>query len=112
MQQISIIETKLTYLQENIIIELNKTSNIPFICKKLSIKAITISKAIQSLTEKNMVTDGILTEKGKKMVHYLEFRYDTISLFLKKLNITPSVEKINQFSTLDFNTIISIKNIL
>ena len=112
MNEITFLKVKLTDLQENILIELNKTFNIPFICKKLNIKPITISKTIQVLTDKKLVENNQLTSEGKKMVHYLEFRYDTISSFLKKLNITPSIDNINQFSKLDFNTVISIKNIL
>ena len=112
MNEISFLKIKLTDLQENILIELNKTFNIPFICKKLNLKPVTISKTIQILIEKNLISGQELTGEGKKMVHYLEFRYDTISSFLKKININPTMENINQFSKLDFNTIISIKNIL
>ena len=39
-----LLKIKLTELQENILIELNKTFNIPFICKKLNLKPVTISK--------------------------------------------------------------------
>ena len=112
MQQISIIETKLTYLQENILIELNKTANAPFICKKFNIKPITLSKAIQSLVDKNMITDGVLTERGKKMVHYLEFRNETISLFLKKQRILITDELTKQMCALDYKIIIALRNLL
>ena len=112
MNEILIFETKITELQENILIELNKTYNIPFICKKINIKPITLTKTIQALTEKEFLLDNQLTEKGKKMVHYLEFRNDTISLFLKKININPTKENINQMSKLDYKIIIALKNLI
>ena len=112
MQEISIIETKLTELQENVLIELNKTLNNPFICKKLSIKPITLTKAIQVLTEKGLITENTVTEKGKKMVHYLEFRNETISLFLKKHRILITNEINNQLCKLDYKIIIALRNLL
>lgn len=112
MNEISIFKIKLTELQETILIELNKTFNIPFICKKLNIKPITISKTIQILTEKELLINNELTQEGKKMVHYLDFRNDTISLFLNKLNLNPTIENINQFSKLDFKTILAIRNLI
>lgn len=112
MQEITIIKTKLTYLQENILIELNKTVNALFICKKYGIKQITLSKTIQALTEKNLLIDGILTEKGKKMVHYLEFRNETISLFLKKHKILITEEINKQLCALDYKVIIALRNLL
>ncbi len=112
MQEIKVLEIKLTQLQENILIELSKTVNNPFICKKLGIKPITLTKAIQTLTEKDFIENNAVTEKGKKMVHYLEFRNETISLFLKKHNITETLEITNQLSNLDFKIIIVLRNLL
>ena len=112
MQEIAIIETKLTQLQENILIELNKTVNAPFICKKFGIKPITLTKTIQVLTDKNLVANNALTEKGKKMVHYLEFRNETISLFLKKHKILNTTEINKQLCSLDFKLIIALRNLL
>ena len=112
MQEIKVLEIKLTTLQENILIEVSKTTNNPFICKKLSIKHITLTKAIQALTEKELFENQIVTEKGVKMVHYLEFRNETISLFLKKHNIENTDEIINQLSNLDYKVIIALRNTL
>ena len=112
MQEISIIETKLTELQEIILTELTKTFNSPFICKKLSIKPITFTKAVQVLTEKGMLENNTVTEKGKKMVHYLEFRNETISLFLKKNKITTTTEIISQLSKLDYKIIVALRNLI
>lgn len=112
LQEISILEIKLTTLQENILIELNKTFNTSFICKKMSIKPITLSKTIQALTNNNLIEDNNLTDKGKKMVHYLEFRNETISLFLKKHKIEQSNEITNQLSKLDYKVIIAIRNLI
>ncbi len=112
MQEISIIETRLTPLQENILIELNKTLNNPFICKKLNIKPISLTKAIQQLTEKGMLIEQTITEKGKKMVHYIEFRNETILLFLKKHKILATEEITSQLSKLDYKLIILLRNLL
>ena len=110
MQEIRVLETKLTTLQENVLIELNKTYNTPFICKKMGIKPITLSKSIQSLMKYEFVTENDLTEKGKKMAHYLEFRNETILLFLNKHNIPKENDLIIQLSKLDYRLIIALKN--
>ena len=112
MQEIKVLEIKLTTLQENILIEVSKTTNNPFICKKLGIKPITLTKAIQALTEKELFENQMVTEKGVKMVHYLEFRNETIFLFLKKHNIENTDEIINQLSNLDYKVIIALRNTL
>lgn len=112
MNEISIFKTTLTDLQENILIELNKTFNIPFICKKLNIKPITLSKAMKSLTEKELIANNELTPEGKKMVNYLNFRNDTILLFLNKININPTPEIVNQLGKLDHKVIIAFKNLI
>lgn len=112
MNEISIFKTTLTDLQENILIELNKTFNIPFICKKLNIKPITLSKAMKSLTEKELIANNELTHEGKKMVNYLNFRNDTILLFLNKININPTPEIVNQLGKLDHKVIIAFKNLI
>ena len=110
MQEIKVLETKLTTLQENILIELNKTYNVPFICKKMGIKPITLSKSIQSLTKYEFITENALTEKGKKMAHYLEFRNETILLFLNKHNLPKESDLIIQLSKLDYKLVIAIRN--
>ena len=112
MNEISILKTKLTELQENILMELNKTVNMPFICKKLNIKPITLSKTIQLLNEKELMKNHELTAEGKKMVNYLNFRNDTILLFLNKIKLQPNEEYINQLGKLNYKIIIAIKNLI
>ena len=112
MNEISILKTKLTELQENILMELNKTVNMPFICKKLNIKPITLSKTIQLLNEKELIKNNELTAEGKKMVNYLNFRNDTILLFLNKIKLQPNEEYINQLGKLNYKIIIAIKNLI
>lgn len=112
MNDISIFETKLTNLQEIILLELNKTFNFNFICKKMAIKQFTLTKTIQLLKQKNLIIDNSLTPKGKKMVHYLEFKNETISLLLKKLNLSPDEELINQLLKLDHKLIVGFRNLL
>lgn len=111
MQQISLIQIKLTPLQELVLIELNKTNNNPFICKKLGIKQISLTKTIQSLIQKNLYIDSSLTDDGKKMVHYLEFKNETISLFLKKHHLNTEEYK-DQLSKLDYKLIILLRNLI
>jgi Mn-dependent DtxR family transcriptional regulator len=110
MQEIRVLETKLTTLQENILIELNKTYNTAFICKKMGIKPITLSKSIQSLTKCDFITENTLTEKGKKMAHYLEFRNETILLFLNKHHLPKENDLIVKLSKLDYKLIIALRN--
>ena len=112
MSENIVMQIKLTELQETILLELSKTSNFPFICKKLNIKAITLTKAIQSLTEKDILSNNLLTEKGKKMVHYLEFRNETIYSFLNKYNIPNTSEIYNQLTKVDYRVIIALKNLI
>jgi Mn-dependent DtxR family transcriptional regulator len=112
MQENLIIQTKLTELQETVLLELHKTTNTSFIRKKLNIQPITFTKAIQALSEKEMLLNGSLTDKGKKMVHYLEFRNETISLFLKKHKILNTTEINKQLCSLDFKLIIALRNLL
>ena len=92
--------------------ELNKTVNMPFICKKLNIKPITLSKTIQLLNEKELIKNNELTAEGKKMVNYLNFRNDTILLFLNKIKLQPNEEYINQLGKLNYKIIIAIKNLI
>ena len=112
MTDISILETNLTNLQEIVLIELNKTFNLNFVCKKLSIKQITLSKTIQLLKQKEFIDETSLTLKGKKMAHYLEFKHETISLLLKKFNIEQTNALINQFEKVDYKVIIGLRNLL
>ena len=64
-------------------------------------KASTVAKRVNQLTE-----------KGKKMVHYLEFKNDTISLFLNKINIESTIENISQISKLDYKIIVALRNLI
>ena len=112
MQDTMVMQIKLTEFQENILLELSKTFNTAFICKKLNIKPITLTKTIQILSEKDMLKENTLTLKGKKMVHYLEFRNETISLFLNKYNIPYTDEIFSQLAKLDFRVIIALKNLV
>jgi Mn-dependent DtxR family transcriptional regulator len=112
MQENLIIQTKLTELQETVLLELHKTTNTSFIRKKLNIQPITFTKAIQALSEKEMLLNGSLTDKGKKMVHYLEFRNETILAFLNKYNIQNDNEIYNQLTKLDYKLIILFRNLI
>lgn len=112
MEKNTIFQTKLTVLQENILLEFNKTTNFSFICKKLNIKPITLTKAFSALIDKKLIYENKLTEKGKKMVHYLEFKNETISSFLQKYKINTTPEINNQMNQLDHTIIIALKNLL
>ena len=112
MQENLVIQTKLTELQETVLLELHKTSNISFIRKKLNMHPITFTKAIQTLSEKGMLLDGSLTDKGKKMVHYLEFRNETILVFLNKYKIQTNNEIYTQLTRLDYKLIIVFRNLI
>ena len=59
-----------------------------------------------------MILNNCLTEKGKKMVHYLEFRNETILAFLKKNNIKYTNEIYNQLIKLDYKLIIAFRNLI
>lgn len=107
-----IIETKLTLIQEKVLLEISKTVNHPFICKKISIKPITLIKTINTLNEKNLLIGDTLTEKGKKMVHYIEFKNETIFSFLNKFKIESTPEIINDMTQLNYKIIISLRNLL
>ena len=71
-----------------------------------------MSKTIQVLSSNNFIQDNTITEKGKKMVHYLEFRNETISLFLKKYKLSENNEYINQLSKLDYKLIVTLRNLI
>lgn len=112
MQQILTKENHLTQLQENVLIEFDKTVNNSFICKKLDIKQITLTKTLKALMDKEFIIDNTVSDKGKKMVHYLNFRNETISLFLKKYQIEESPEILSQLKKLDLQIIIILRNLL
>lgn len=102
---------KLTSLQENILNELSTDIDADKICKKFNIKRITLSKIIKTLGAKNLYFNGQLTSLGKKMVHYIKFRNETISAFLKLSNIKETDDIKNQMHHLDYKVIIALKNI-
>ena len=112
MNGISTLETKLTRLQELILIELNKTFNAGFICKKLALNRFILSKSIGLLKQKELIEDDKLTDKGKKMVHYLEFKNETISLFLNRSNLPSDEVLTSQLTKLDYKLIIALRNLL
>ena len=112
MNNIEVLNTKLTELQEQVLCELEKTSNAQFICKKLNIKPITLSKSLSALTNKNLYADNELTDQGKKMVHYIFFRNNTITNFLNLHKITINDEISRQMKSLDMKIIIALKNAL
>jgi hypothetical protein len=49
MKDTNITNIKLTSLQEEILLEYSKNTDYSYICKKLDIKPITLSKVLQSL---------------------------------------------------------------
>lgn len=110
MNTIELLNTKLTELQEIVLCELDKTTNTQFICKKLNIKPITLSKTISTLVDKELIKDNQISEKGKKMVHYFTFRNNTISSFLNKHQIPISDDLQKQLKSLDMKIIIALKN--
>lgn len=111
LNQVEIFTIKLTPLQETIIEELEKTNNQQFICKKFNIKPITLSKTLQVLESKSLIYENKLTDKGKKMVHYLQFRNETIDYFLHKNHIEATNEILKQMRALDLKIIIALKNL-
>ena len=111
MTSLNFNEMKLTTLQENILLLLDLNVDHLIICRNLSIKYITLSKIIKTLQHKNLIIDNKLSEKGRKMVHYINFRNKTISSFLNKINIKETNEIFNQMRTLDYKIIIALKNL-
>lgn len=110
-----IISTKVqtTILQEQVLIELNKTGNHAFICKKLNIKFITLQKIIRSLIYKGLLDNNQnLTINGKETINYYNFKNNTINQFLKSVNLENNTNLKQLLSKLDFETIITIRNIL
>ena len=108
LNSISIFDIKLTELQEKTLLELSKTTNFDFICKKLNLKAISLTSTIKALETKKLFSQNKLTEKGKKMVHYLNFRNETISLFLSVNNNSANAS----LYKLDYKAIIMLRNLL
>ena len=111
MTSLNFNEMKLTTLQENTLLLLDLNLDHLIICRNLSIKYITLSKIIKTLEHKNLIIDNKLSEKGRKMVHYINFRNKTISSFLNKINIKETNEIFNQMRTLDYKIIIALKNL-
>lgn len=112
MEKLDLLDYKLTELQEKILLELEKTTNYLFICKKLNVKSITITKTIKSLENKKLFLNNSLTENGKKMIHYIKYRNEIISLFLKNNKIENTKEINKQLSCLDYKIIIALSNYL
>lgn len=112
MSEINITKYKLTILQEDILIQISKTNNHAFICKKLDIKPITLTKALQSLKLKGLLDETSLTKEGIELVNYFSFRNETIIKLLKYANLTLTKELQDQLSKLDLTLIIAIRNLL
>ncbi len=112
MSEITPTKIELTILQENVLIEFSKTTNQPFICKKLNIKQISLTKTLQALNMKGLIENDNLTSLGIETINYLRFKLDTIKSFLSKSNISANKEIIEQLSKLDFQIIVAIKNLL
>ena len=112
MSEITPTKVELTVLQEDVLIEFNKTTNHQFICKKLNIKQISLTKTLQALTLKGLLENDNLTLLGKQTINYLKFKSDTIKSFLNKSNLEENKDLINQLSKLDFQIIVAIKNLL
>ena len=106
------LNVKLTELQENVLCHLAVSNDYQNICKNLNLKAITMSKILSSLREKNLYVNQNITPEGEKMVNYLKFRNQTILSFLNKYNLSKSTEIYNQLRILDFEAIIALKNAL
>ena len=110
MNNLCFQQFKLTLLQENILLLLDKNSTTDLICKNLNIKLVTFFKITQTLTDKKLINDNKLTVLGKKMVHYINFRNDTILAFLKTHKIKETNDIKNQMRTLDYKVIIALRN--
>lgn len=112
MSEITPTKVELTTLQENVLIEYSKTTNQSFICKKLNIKQISLTKALQVLTSKGLIENNDLTLFGKQTINYLRFKSSTIKDFLTQSDIEYTQDMIDQLSKLDLKVIIAIKNLL
>ena len=55
----------------DILKEYNINSEYSYICKKLDIKPITLSKVLQSLKIKGLIDNGEITNLGKELLNYL-----------------------------------------
>jgi hypothetical protein len=112
MSEINITKYKLTTLQEDILIQINKTSDYQFVCKKLDIKPITLTKALQTLKLKGLLDDNSITKEGQELINYYSFRNETSLMLLKYANLNHDKEMMEQISKLDFKLIIAIRNLL
>ena len=74
-------------LQEETLKEYNINSEYSYICKKLDIKPITLSKVLQSLKIKGLIDNGEITNLGKELLNYLSFRNETILKFMHISNL-------------------------
>ena len=110
MSNLCFQQVKLTVLQENVLLLLDKNNATDLICKNLNIKLVTFFKIVQTLTDKKLIDNNKLTITGEKMVHYINFRNDTILTFLKIHNIKESNDIKNQMRTLDYKIIIALRN--
>lgn len=111
MQLTNITKIKLTSLQEETLKEYNINSEYSYICKKLDIKPITLSKVLQSLKIKGLIDNGEITNLGKELLNYLSFRNETILKFMQISNLNDK-ELYQELQKLDLEIIIAIKNLL
>ena len=111
MQLTNITKIKLTSLQEETLKEYNINSEYSYICKKLDIKPITLSKVLQSLKIKGLIDNGEITNLGKELLNYLSFRNETILKFMHISNLNDK-ELYQELQKLDLEIIIAIKNLL
>ena len=112
MSEINITKYKLTTLQEDILIQINKTKDQMFVCKKLNIKPITLTKALQALKLKGLMDEESLTKEGLELVNYYFFRNETISMLLKYANLAYTKELHEDLAKIDFRLIIAFRNLL
>jgi predicted transcriptional regulator len=111
MKDTNITNIKLTSLQEEILLEYSKNTDYSYICKKLDIKPITLSKVLQSLKIKGLIDNNTITLQAKELINYLNFKNETIINFLKCSNIL-SDDLLKQMQNLDLKIIIALKNLL
>ena len=111
MNEANITKIKLTPLQEEILIEYNKNKEYKVICKNLHLIPITLSKGLQTLKSKGLIDNDAITQTGKELINYYNFRNETIKLFVEKTKIV-DLNLMKELHQLDFKLIIAIRNLL
>lgn len=111
MKELNVTKIKLTELQEEILLVYSEDTNYSFICKKLNIKPITLSKALQLLKIKGLIEDNQLTIVGKELKNYITFRNEVILNFMQFSKLTDK-ELALEMQKLDLKILIAIKNLL